>query len=116
SMIYPSGSGVPVVASGASWGITVPAPAGTIVGTTDTQTLTNKTLDGVTPTTMAFVDLTSSAQTQLNAKQASLTLTTTGSSGAATLSSGTLNIPQYAGASLPSAPAAAYFPSSTGAG
>ena len=33
-----------------------------------TQSLTNKTLDGVTPTTMGYVDATSSIQTQLNAK------------------------------------------------
>lgn len=36
-------------------------------------------------------------QTALNAKQNSITLTTTGSSGAATLVGATLNIPQYAG-------------------
>ena len=41
--------------------------------------------------------LTDNIQTQLNGKQQSLTLTTTGSSGAATLVSGTLNIPQYSG-------------------
>lgn len=41
--------------------------------------------------------LSDNIQTQLNGKQQSLTLTTTGSSGAATLVSGTLNIPQYSG-------------------
>ena len=38
-------------------------------------------------------------QTALNAKQGTLTLTTTGTSGAATLVSDTLNIPQYSGGS-----------------
>lgn len=41
--------------------------------------------------------VTSAVQTQLNGKQGSLTLTTTGSSGAATLIGNTLNIPQYSG-------------------
>lgn len=40
--------------------------------------------------------VTSAIQTQLNAKQATITLTTTGTSGAATFSSNTLNIPNYA--------------------
>ena len=40
----------------------------------------------------------SNIQTQLNAKQGTLTLTTTGTSGAATLVGSTLNVPQYAGA------------------
>jgi len=39
----------------------------------------------------------SAIQTQLNAKQGTLTLTTTGSSGPATLIGNTLNIPQYSG-------------------
>lgn len=43
--------------------------------------------------------VTSAIQTQLNSKQGSLTLTTTGSSGAATLIGNTLNIPQYTGGS-----------------
>lgn len=42
SMTYPSGSGIPVVAAGSSWGTTVAAPSGGIVGSTDAQTLTNK--------------------------------------------------------------------------
>jgi len=48
----------------------------TLVDTTSTQTLTNKTVDGVTPTTFGFVDPTSSIQTQLNGKQASGTYVT----------------------------------------
>ena len=47
-------------------------PAGTIVGTSDSQILTNKTVDGVTPTTMGYLDATSSIQGQLNAKQGAL--------------------------------------------
>jgi len=41
--------------------------------------------------------LSDNIQTQLNGKQQTLTLTTTGTSGAATLVGGTLNIPQYSG-------------------
>jgi len=41
-MTYPAGSGIAVVSSGTSWGTTLTAPSGAIVGTTDTQTLTNK--------------------------------------------------------------------------
>lgn len=41
--------------------------------------------------------VTSAIQTQLNSKQDTLTLTTTGTSGAATLVGNTLNIPQYSG-------------------
>jgi len=41
--------------------------------------------------------VTSSIQTQIDSKQGTLTLTTTGTSGAATLVGNTLNIPQYSG-------------------
>jgi len=43
--------------------------------------------------------VTSAIQTQINSKQGTLTLTTTGTSGAATLVGNTLNIPQYSGGS-----------------
>jgi hypothetical protein len=43
--------------------------------------------------------ISATTQTALNAKQGTLTLTTTGTSGAATLVSDTLNIPQYSGGS-----------------
>lgn len=56
-------------------------------------------LDGATLTTteLNYVDgVTSAIQTQLDAKQGDITLTTIGTSGAATLIGDTLNIPNYA--------------------
>jgi hypothetical protein len=55
------------------------------------------THSSITNTTLGYLDASSSIQTQLNGKQGTITLTTTGTSGAATLSGGTLNIPQYSG-------------------
>ena len=70
---------------------TTPAITFTLGAITPTST------NGVSAATMAFNDATSSIQTQLNSKQGTLTLTTTGTSGASTLIGNTLNIPQYTG-------------------
>jgi hypothetical protein len=57
-------------------------------------------VSGVTTTELGYLSgATSNIQTQLNAKQNNITLTTTGTSGAATLVGNTLNIPQYSGGS-----------------
>ena len=54
-------------------------------------------LGNVDNTSDASKPVSTATQTALNAKQGTLTLTTTGSSGAATLVGATLNIPQYPG-------------------
>jgi lysophospholipase L1-like esterase len=46
--------------------------AASLVQLNATQTVINKTIDGVTPTTMGFLDATSSIQTQLGTKQTNL--------------------------------------------
>jgi hypothetical protein len=74
SMMWPSSAGIAVYNGSSSWGTSLTAPNGTLVGTTDTQTLINKTIDGVSPATMGYVDPTSSIQTQLNTKLAVGTL------------------------------------------
>lgn len=54
-------------------------------------------LGNVDNTTDLNKPVSTATQTALNAKQGTITLTTTGTSGAATLISNTLNIPQYSG-------------------
>jgi hypothetical protein len=83
-------------------GNTITASAGTLTLTagktfTDSNTLTLAGTDGSTLNVGAGGTLGSAAFTSSSAYQAPITLTTTGTSGAATFASNTLNIPQYAG-------------------
>lgn len=95
NLYYKNSSGVWALAAGGGGGggtvTSVTSSTGDIVVATGTTTpvLTLTTVNGKN---LSYFDPTSSIQTQLNAKQGSLTLTTTGS-GAATLSGSTLNIP-----------------------
>jgi len=54
SMVYP-GAGI-AVSTGTSWGTSLTAPTGAIVGTTDTQTLSGKTLTGTKETVFTITD------------------------------------------------------------
>lgn len=76
------------------------APVQSVAGKTGAVTLDASDIGSgsVSNTEYSYLDgVTSAIQTQINSKQGSLTLTTTGSSGAATLVGSTLNIPQYSG-------------------
>jgi hypothetical protein len=75
------------------------APVQSVAGRTGAVTIAATDIDAnVSNTEFGYLNgVTSAIQTQLNAKQGTLTLTTTGSSGAATLVGDTLNIPQYSG-------------------
>jgi hypothetical protein len=65
-MVFPP-AGIPV-STGSAWATSFAAPSSPLVGISDTQTLTNKTVNGVTPIIFGFLDPTSSVQTQLDTK------------------------------------------------
>jgi len=75
------------------------APVQSVAGKTGAVTIEATDIDAnVSNTEFGYLNgVTSAIQTQLNAKQGLLTLTTSGTSGAATLVGDTLNIPQYSG-------------------
>lgn len=75
---------------------------GSVVLLTATQSLTNKTVDGITPTEFAFMDATSSIQTQLNNK-----LSVTGVAA---------NSSQWGGAPITGVPTVGTVPVGTGTG
>lgn len=67
------------------------------VSLTGVQTLTNKTISGASNTITSIAESSvTNLTSDLAAKQATLSLTTTGTSGAATLVGATLNVPNYA--------------------
>jgi hypothetical protein len=105
-MTWPLTAGIAVYAGASAWGTSLTAPTSAIVGISDTQTLTNKTIDGVTPTTMSYLDATSSIQTQLNALAPTASPTFTGTatftnvsiSGTTSFASNAISLSAVAGA------------------
>jgi hypothetical protein len=87
-MTYPSGSGIAVVSGGSSWGTTLTAPSGAIVGTTDTQTLTSKRVTPRSTTTASSATPTINTDTTdiygLTAQAVDITSFTTNLSGTPT--------------------------------
>jgi hypothetical protein len=78
-MTWPAAAGIAVYAGSSAWGTSLTAPASAIVGVSDTQTLTNKTVDGVSPTIFGYLTtISSNVQTQLNALAPSASPTFTG--------------------------------------
>jgi hypothetical protein len=76
------------------------SPVQSVAGKTGTVVLSASDIGSgtVDDTEFGYLNgVTSAIQTQLNTKQSTLSLTTTGTSGAATLVGSTLNIPQYSG-------------------
>lgn len=68
SMTWPGAAGIAVYAGSNTWGTSLPAPSSAVVGITDAQTLTNKTVNGVSPTIFSYLpNITSDVQAQLNA-------------------------------------------------
>jgi len=92
NFIFPNATGSIVLGTGAT---------NTLTYFTSTNTISSlsTTVYPSLPEISYVKGVTSAIQTQLNAKQNAITLTTTGSSGAATLVGSTLNIPQYSGGS-----------------
>lgn len=88
NMTWPSSAGIAVYTGSSAWGASIAAPTSPLVGVSDTQTLTNKTVDGVSPTTLSYLDATSSIQAQLNSKAPSASPTFTGSMTLLPLASG----------------------------
>ena len=76
SMTWPATPGIAVYSGSNAWGTSLTAPLSGLVGLTDTQSLTNKTVNGVSPSIFSFLpNITSDVQTQLNNKQANLGFT-----------------------------------------
>lgn len=61
SMTWPASSGIMVYNGSSAYGSSLVAPTSALVGVSDTQSLTNKTVDGIAPSTFNYLISTSSA-------------------------------------------------------